>query len=587
MTRLLFRLAFAGMRTRLVACVLTLAVAGGAVSTIVLTLEVGASGQDPWRQTFDAANGAHVLAFAPSRSDARAVARIPGVTEHGEPTPVATATLRRDSDDDPVQLAGLVSPTVVNQPIVTEGAEPGPTGIMLERSLADALGIDVGTTVEIVANGRSTDLPVLGTAVLPSQSRYPRSTPGLAWVAPAMLERIEPDRSRWRWIEAVRLDDPTQAAAFTQQVAAERSPSADPAEALFFVTWQDQRDEALREAQPIQLILTMFTLLLLVVGFTVVGILVGARVTDQRREIAVLKAAGLTPRQIGVVFAIESLALGAGAAILGFGLGVLLAPQLAEPTAGTMVVAPTVVANPWHLLVAAGVVIPILSVSAFAAARRSTRSTRQALTDAGAAPPSNRLTRLVGRSHLPVSAEVGLKQLLARGRRPLLLGGAIALTGASVVVALSLQATLDAQPSGQASDIPDELPLLVYSLDAVLLVITTTTVVAVAYIMVRERVRDFGVLKAVGLTPRQLTTVLLSGYAVIAAAASLLSVPAGVGLYLALAEMASGTTEDAVVAPWRSLALVPVATLLVVMAASSIPARAAARIPVADALRYE
>ena len=43
---------------------------------------------------------------------------------------------------------------------------------------------------------------------------------------------------------------------------------------------------------------------------------------------------------------------------------------------------------------------------------------------------------------------LGLKDLLARGRRTLLLAAAVALTGGVVVTALSLDATLDAQPAG-------------------------------------------------------------------------------------------------------------------------------------------
>ena len=49
----------------------------------------------------------------------------------------------------------------------------------------------------------------------------------------------------------------------------------------------------------------------------------------------------------------------------------------------------------------------------------------------------------------------------------------------------------------------------------------------------------------------------------------------------------SDTTEDAVIAPWWSLALIPLGTVLVVAAATSLPARLATRIRTADALRYE
>ena len=94
MTALLFRLAFAGIRSRLLASALTIAIAGAAAATIVLALEVRSSGLDPWQQTFDAANGAHVLAFVPSQADARALAELPGVTERGAPVPLVTGDRR-------------------------------------------------------------------------------------------------------------------------------------------------------------------------------------------------------------------------------------------------------------------------------------------------------------------------------------------------------------------------------------------------------------------------------------------------------------------------------------------------------------
>jgi ABC-type antimicrobial peptide transport system permease subunit len=67
----------------------------------------------------------------------------------------------------------------------------------------------------------------------------------------------------------------------------------------------------------------------------------------------------------------------------------------------------------------------------------------------------------------------------------------------------------------------------------------------------------------------------------------LLAIPLGIGLYLALFGIAGDTTEEAVIAPWWSLALIPIGTVLVVVAATSFPARLATRIRIADALRYE
>ena len=476
----------------------------------------------------------------------------------------------------------------MNKPVVTAGSPLRDGGIVLERSLANALGIEVGATLAVTSRRGAIELPVLGTAVVPSQPRYPRRNPGLAWVTPATLERVEPDRTRWRWTEALRLANPSAAAAFTERAAAGSPARMLRSGDLSFETWQDQLDAALGDAQGTQVIVTMFTILLLIVAFVVVGILVGARASDQHREIGLLKAAGFTPRQVGAVFALESTALGLVAAGLGFALGTLLAPRLAEPSAETLLGTPTIASNPWHILVASCVVLPVLLAGALSSTRRSTRfSVLEAIRAGTSSPPNSRLARAVARSILPLTIALGLKDLLARRRRARLLAAAIALTGAVVVTALSLDATLDAQPAGKTSDFPDELLLLIYTLDTVLLLITVTTVVAVVLLSVRERIRDYGILKAIGLTPRQITSTVVSAHAALALVASLLAIPLGIGLYLALYQIASDTTEDAVLGPWWSLALIPIGTVLVVAAATSLPARLATRVRTADALRYE
>jgi putative ABC transport system permease protein len=368
---------------------LTVSIATAAVAMIVLALEVRSAGIDPWQRTFAEANGAHVLAYVPSRADAVAIGELPGVTERSAPVPLTTVTLGERGRIDRVQLAGLSRQTVVNKPLLTAGSQLRDGGIVLERSLADALGIDVGTSLELTSSRDSIELPVLGTAVVPSQPRYPRSKPGLAWVTRATLERVEPDRARWRWSEAVRVVNPAAAAAFSGRAAA-GFPAADSQSGLYF-PWQQQRDGALGDAQGTQVIVTMFTILLLVVAFIVVGILVGARASEQYRQIGLLKAVGFTPRQIGMTFALESAALGLVAAVLGFALGAILAPRLAAPSAETLLGSPTIAANPWHILVAACVVLPVLFTGALIATRRSTRfSVIETISAGNSAPPDSR-----------------------------------------------------------------------------------------------------------------------------------------------------------------------------------------------------
>ena len=581
MTATLVRLAFAGIRSRLLASALTILLSSAAAATIVLALEVGATARDPWQRTFTAANGAHVLANVPSQADARAIAALPGVAERGQPVPIANVAR---AGTDRLLLAGLPARPRVNTPVRTAGSALPEDGIVLERSFAKALGLQVGTPFRLAGAGGPIALPIVGTAISPSQPRYPRSTPGIAWVTRATLERIEPDRSRWTWDQAIRLTDAAAAPAF-----AARAEASLPAGVASVATWEDQRAEALRDAEPIAIILTTYAIVLLVVVFAVVAILVGARASAQYREIGLLKAVGLTPRQITTVFALESAALGLIAVLIGFALGAVLAPRLAAPGAQTMLGSPTTAANPSHLLVASIPVLLVLIGSARSSTRRATRfSVLQAIQAGIAAPaPPSRLARTIARASLPIPLALGLKDLLARRHRAVRLAGAIVVTGAAIVFALSMKASLDAQPTGEVSDVTDELPVLVYTLDAVLLLITATTLVAIALLSVRERIRDYGVLKAIGLTPREIASSVVSAHAAVALLAALLSIPVGIALYVIVYGIAGGSSEERVIATWWWLALVPIGTVLMVLAATSIPARLATRIPTADALRYE
>jgi putative ABC transport system permease protein len=143
MTVMLVRLAFAGIRSRLLASLLTIAISATAVATIVLALEVRSAGNDPWQRTFAAANGAHVLALVPSEADAIAIGELPGVTERSAPVPLTLATVGAPGGAERVQLAALARRTAVNIPVPTGGSPLQEGGIVLERSFAHALGIEM------------------------------------------------------------------------------------------------------------------------------------------------------------------------------------------------------------------------------------------------------------------------------------------------------------------------------------------------------------------------------------------------------------------------------------------------------------
>jgi putative ABC transport system permease protein len=589
MTLTLVRLALAGVRSRLLAATFTIVITAAAAATLVIALEVRASAVDPWQRTFQAAHGAHVLGVVPSIEDAHTVTAVPGVAERDDPVPSAFGTATIDGHSEHLEFAGLSGQPRINAPVRTEGAwQPG-AGIVLERSLADALHVKVGATVGVPTPAGAMSLTVVGTAISPSQPRYPRHNPGLGWVSRDTLQQIQPDQSRWVWTQPVRLSDPAAAPDFANAALAALPAAARPDSGIAMVPWQQQRDEALLDSQPITVVLGMFTILLLTVGFAVTAILTAARVSAQYREIGLLKAVGLTPRQVSTVFLIETAALGLAAVAVGFPVGAALAPRLAAASAQTLIGSPRVAIQPWHALVASAVVLPVLLLSGFLAARRATRSTTLNAIRAGAAAPTptGRLARAVARAGLPLPATLGLKDLIARRRRTFWTATAVVVTGAVVVATLQVRAALRIPTVGTVSDVPSELPTLIYSLDAVLVIIAATTLVAVMLLTVREQTRDFGVLKAVGLTPVQITASLVSAQALMAVVAAVLSIPLGIGLYLAVVSITGGSENGAVFAPWWYLAVVPFAVSAAVALTTSVPARRAARIPVTEAIRYE
>jgi putative ABC transport system permease protein len=357
---------------------------------------------------------------------------------------------------------------------------------------------------------------------------------------------------------------------------------------LDIFTWQDHRFDALKDTITTSIILSTYTVLLLIVLYAVTAILVSERAIQQYREIGLLKAVGLTPNQIGTIFLLESASLGVMAVLMGCLLGTILAPILAAPSAETLVDSPSITPNVWLFMIATVVVLPVLLISAIRSTLRSTRYSVLQTLRAGTTLPVSRssLVRTIARSPFPLPITLGVKELLARRKRAFGLMSTIAVTGAVIVVTLSFQASINARPFG--SDIPTEFPVIFYTLDILLMLIMVSFLITVAFLSVRERTRDFGILKTIGLTPTQIASSIVSTNAVLAIIASALSVPIGIALYYALYALATGATDDPVqLAPWGWLALIPAGATLLATLATILPARIATKSTSALAFRYE
>src|SRR5580704_9943843 len=221
-------------------------------ATAVLTLGLalhGVTGQ-PYQQTRAATDGPDVVAQMggqgaapgqPGRTDqaqvaaqARTLIRAPGVTGSSGPFPVASAVVRVRGLTAGAEVEGRgQGPASVEQPKLTSGRWVRPGGVVLERTFAQALGVDAGDRITL--NGRS--FTVAGTAVTAAAPPYPnlcyspgggtcgvfdlsrpQFTPGdigLAWVTEPQARALAAAARAplWYFLD-LKVSDPARAQAF-------------------------------------------------------------------------------------------------------------------------------------------------------------------------------------------------------------------------------------------------------------------------------------------------------------------------------------------------------------------------------------
>lgn len=138
------------------------------------------------------------------------------------------------------------------------------------------------------------------------------------------------------------------------------------------------------------------------------------------------------------------------------------------------------------------------------------------------------------------------------------------------------------------------LDALVVALAVILGAIAGLGVFNTLLLNTRERVRDIAILKALGMTPREVTGMVVTSACVLGVVGALLGIPAGIALYVylvdAMARVANFTVSrdqlNIAIGPVQ-LAVVALAGVLVAVVGAVLPARWAARAPVAGVLNIE
>ncbi|MDT4972633.1 MAG: putative transport system permease protein [Pseudonocardiales bacterium] len=135
----------------------------------------------------------------------------------------------------------------------------------------------------------------------------------------------------------------------------------------------------------------------------------------------------------------------------------------------------------------------------------------------------------------------------------------------------------------------DDVRVLPLVLGAFLILIAMLAVGQTLLVTLRWRTRDLAILRAIGMTPQQSRSVVITQSLVYAVTGLLVGIPIGLAVGRALWRIVAGIMPlryEPPTAHWALLLVVP-AALLAAVALGAAPGRRAARLPLADVLRTE
>ncbi|MFI7687664.1 ABC transporter permease [Nonomuraea sp. NPDC049655] len=271
------------------------------------------------------------------------------------------------------------------------GAEPRAAGqVVLDAALAGRAGKQPGDTVDVVAGGQSQPFTVTGVA----RPRHRVDT--LAIFFSASDARRFSHRPGTADVIGVLPAPGTSAEDLARRLEGRLPPD------LTILTGADRgRAEfpgLAASRLPLILLSSIFGGLVLVVMALVVSATISLSVRGRRRELALLRSAGATPRQVHRMVVAETMIVSVLAALAGTLLGGLLGRSIFELSAQRGVVPPELRFRPSVIAFAAGLLLALLipwpaaALAALPAARvRPVQALTEAAIPAGAVGPTRRL----------------------------------------------------------------------------------------------------------------------------------------------------------------------------------------------------
>ena len=616
------RLVVRDLRRRPAQAVLMLLAITAATTVLSLAFALHGVTNRPYQQTRAATRGpdavallggpqgmGHIPGHAPTnfgvpplrqiQAEARSLISEPAVAAHSGPYPVASVILRMGRIAAPVDAEGRdQAPAALDQPYLTAGSWVRPGGVVLERTFAEALGASVGDRVTL--NGRP--YTVAGIAVTAASAPYPNmcfppggncvfdiptlmavatSDIGLAWTTEPDARSLASAAAPLAYLLDLKLTDPATA----QHFVSAYNTAHHLAGSGQLVSWQSIAYDDGLLVQDEQQVLTPGAWLLALLAIASVAVLAGGRMSEQSSRVGLLKAVGATPELVSLALFAENVVLALVAAAVGLCAGVLAAPLITSPGAALVgaAAAPSITAADGELVVVVALAVALAStlVPGIRAARVSTVT---ALAEQ-VRPPRRRGAMIRVSRRLPAPLLLGLRVIARRPRRAVLTAASIAVTEAGLVAVLTFHAKAGAWLTSASSALSnpvidrDEQMLVVLTVALVSLALLNAIVTAWATVL--ETRRSSALTRALGASPRQLTSGLVAAQLLPSLPGALLGIPLGIGLF-ALAN--GGGTRTTVIPPAWWLIAALLLTLLAIAALTAIPARIGARRPIAPVL---
>ena len=349
----------------------------------------------------------------------------------------------------------------VNMVYPWQGAWPPPDHQMLvERNSLALTGASVGESL-LVENslGHQRTLPIAG--LVHDMNQPPAQITGIpyAYITRDTLEWLGLSRNfnQLQILVAEGRDDKAHVTNVAQAAADKLERDG------HIVAWTEVPDPGKHYVEDflptiVIILSTLGVLALILSGFLVINVIT-ALLTQQTRQIGVMKAIGARPMQIADLYLRMVLCFGLGALLLAIPLGVLGSRTFAMYIAGELnfdLSGPSVQPLAVGLQIAVGVLTPI-AAAFFPVVNTVQRTVREALSDAGVESPQPATTPLAKRlnalqQRLPLSrpSRLALRNTFRRRGRlirtliPLILGGALFMSVLSVRASLflTLEATL-------------------------------------------------------------------------------------------------------------------------------------------------